>query len=90
MYSHKFSLRNFGQTATNVRIQYSGGGAPNSISFEHFNQERDYSEVLEYATDYEFKMEISFEDASGEPGVTYIDFKVTKHRLHIGRPETVQ
>jgi len=90
MNSHKFSLKNVGQTATNVQISYSGGGSPDSDHLEYFAQDREYSKIVNYRTDCEFEMQISFEDASGEPGVTYIKFKVTQQALIIGKPATEQ
>lgn len=90
MNSHKFFLKNFGQTATNVQISYSGGGSPESDRLDHFDQNREYTKIITYQTDCEFEMQISFEDATGEPGVTYIKFKVTQQALIIGRPATEQ
>lgn len=90
LFSHKFSLRNLGQTATNVQISYSGGGSPESDRLEYFDQDREYSKIINYQTDCEFEMRIAFEDASGEPGITYIKFKVTQQALIIGRPATEQ
>ncbi|WP_398493349.1 hypothetical protein [Variovorax sp.] len=84
----RFKLQNLGNTATDVTISYSGGGAPSTRKFATFTDQTVFDEVVNYSTDCEFKMEIEFEDSSGESGTSYIPFKVSSFGLSIGRTRT--
>jgi hypothetical protein len=86
--SHTVEILNVGNIASDVTFRFSHD-TEQPRRFSSFARDAKMRKAVQYVTDADYAVQISYTDADGVPGITEIEFQMTREEVTFKPPRRI-